>query len=208
MNKTRIEALSDGVFAIAMTLLVIEIHVPVVADGAYSILSLWSALLHLLPSLASYIISFSILAMYWTSHHFLFHFFAKTVNRTLLQLNMLYLMILVLIPFSTALLAAYHTNLLAIWIYGFNIVVIGGVQYGILLYALNSEEIDTHDLKPRTMKQAKIRTLLTPLFAIFAMIAAIFSPSLAFFLFIFPVIFNLIPGTLDRAEKFFRISLD
>lgn len=208
MNKARIEALSDGVFAIAMTLLVIEIHVPLLESGVNSINGLWSALLHLLPSIASYVVSFSILAMYWTSHHALFHFFTKTVNRTLLQLNMLYLMILALIPFSTALLASYHDNLLAIWIYGLNIILMGAAQFCIMLYALNSKEIEIHDVGPRTLKQAKIRTLLTPSFALLAMIAAVVSPALSFVLFIFPIVFNLIPGTLDATERFLGISLD
>jgi uncharacterized membrane protein len=207
MNKTRIEMLSDGVFAIAMTLLVIEIHVPVVADGAYSMVSLWKGLAHIFPSVASYVVSFTVLAMYWTSHHALFHFFTKTVNRTLLQLNMLYLMLLALIPFSTALLAAYHTNLLAVWVYGMNIVAMGAAQYGLFIYALRSKEVDLHEIPSRTITQAKIRALLTPSFALLAMIVAIVSWPLAFFLFMFPVLFNLVPGTLDATERFFGITI-
>lgn len=207
MNKARIEALSDGVFAIAMTLLVIEIHVPIVPDGAYSMLGLWNGLMHIIPSVASYVVSFTVLAMYWTSHHALFHFFTKTVNRTLLQLNMLYLMLLGLIPFSTALLATYHTNLLAVWVYGFNILAMGAAQYALFLYALRSKEVEMHDISSRTMTQAKIRALLTPSFALLAMIVAIVSEPFAFFFFIFPVLFNLVPGTLDATERFFGITI-
>ena len=207
MNKARIEALSDGVFAIAMTLLVIEIHVPVVPDGAYSMIGLWNALMHLLPSIASYVVSFTVIAMYWTSHHALFHFFTKTVNRTLLQFNMLYLMLLAFIPFSTALLAAYHSNLLAIWIYGANIIAMGAAQFLLFYYALRSKEVDMHDISSRTITQAKIRVLLTPSFAFLAMVIAIVSEPLAFFCFIFPVVFNLVPGTLDATERFFGITI-
>ena len=207
MNKARIEALSDGVFSIAMTLLVIEIHVPVIPDGAYSMLSLWNSLVHLMPSIASYVVSFTVIAMYWTSHHALFHFFTKTVNRTLLQLNMLYLMLLALIPFSTALLATYHTNLLAVWVYGANILAMGAAQYGLFIYALRSKEIDLHSIVSRTITQAKIRALLTPSFAFIAMIVAIVSEPLAYFLFIFPVIFNLVPGTLDATERFLGVTI-
>ena len=57
-------------------------------------IGLWNGLLHLVPQIASYVVSFTVIAMYWTSHHALFHFFTKTVNRTFVQLNMLYLMLL------------------------------------------------------------------------------------------------------------------
>lgn len=207
MNKARIEALSDGVFAIAMTILVIEIHVPEITDGGYSMIGLWSALTHLFPSIASYVVSFTVLAMYWTSHHALFHFFTKTVNRTLLQLNMLYLMLLALIPFSTALLAAYHTNLLAVWVYGANIIAMGLAQFLLFYYALHTDEVAMRDISSRTITQAKIRVMLTPSFALLAMIAAIFSAPLAFFFFMFPVLFNLIPGSLDATERFLGIQI-
>ncbi len=207
MNKARLEALSDGVFAIAMTLLVIEVHVPDIVDGEYSVLGLWNGLLHLFPSIASYIISFTVLAMYWTSHHALFHFFAKTVNRPLVQLNMLYLMLLAFLPFSTALLGTYHTNVLALWFYGIHIILLGVIAYGMFIYALSSAEIDRHEVSHRGITQAKIRLLLTPSFALIAIIVGVFWPSIAFALFIVPVIFNLIPGSLDKAERYLGITI-
>ena len=207
MNKARIEALSDGVFSIAMTLLIIEIHVPSVPDGGYSTIGLWNALLHLAPSIASYVVSFTVLAMYWTSHHALFHFFTKTVDRSLSQLNMFYLMLLAFIPFSTALLGAYHSNILAIWVYGANILAMGAAQFALFLYALRSKDVDLHEISSRTVTQAKIRMLLTPSFAALAMISAIVSEPLAFALFIFPVIFNLVPGSLDATERFLGITI-
>jgi uncharacterized membrane protein len=207
MNKARIEALSDGVFSIAMTILIIEIHVPVVADGAYSLLGMWNALSGLLPAVASYAVSFTVLAMYWTSHHALFHFFTKTVDRTLLQLNMLYLMLLVFIPFSTALLSNYHTNLVAVWLYGVNIIAMGVAQYILFIYAIRSKEIERHNISSRMITQAKVRILLTPSFAFLAMLIAIISEPLAFFMFIFPVVFNLVPGSLNATERFFGITI-
>ena len=207
MNKTRVEAISDGVFAIAMTLLVIEIHVPHVADGAYSWIGLWSGLTELLPMIASYVVSFTVISMYWTSHHAMFHFFTKNVNRAMLQINMLYLMFLAFIPFSTELLGTYPTNVLAIWVYGINIMLMGLTAFGMFIYAQRSKEIEMHDLEHRTMTQAKIRILLTPSFAFLAMLMALVSIPFAFVLFIFPVIFNIIPGTLNATEKFFGLTI-
>ena len=207
MNKARIEALSDGVFAIAMTLLVIELRVPQISDGGYSMISLWGSLIQLMPMIASYAVSFTVLAMYWTSHHAMFHFFTKNINRTMLQINMLYLMFLAFIPFSTELLGTYPTNKLAIWVYGLNIICIGLVAFGMFIYAQSSKEIEMHDLEHRTMTQAKIRILLTPAFALVAMVVAFVSVPLSFVLFIFPVIFNFIPGTLNATEKFLGITI-
>lgn len=199
--------LSDGVFAIAMTLLVIEVHVPDVVDGAYSWIGLWSGLVDLFPMVASYVVSFTVLAMYWTSHHAMFHFFTKNVNRTLLQLNMLYLMFLAFIPFSTELLGTYPSNILAIWVYGSNIILMGITAFGMFMYAQRSKEIEMHDLEHRTMTQAKIRILLTPAFALLAMLVAFVSIPIAFLLFVFPVIFNLMPGTLNATERFFGVTI-
>ncbi len=207
MNKLRLEAMSDGVFAIAMTLLIFQVHVPTIPDGAYSVLGLWKSLVQLVPAIASYVVSFSVIAMYWTSHHAMFHFFTKSVNRTLVQINMLYLMILAFVPFSTELLGTYHTNILAIWVFGMNIIALGAVAYGMFLYAIHSKEVDMHDVPHRTMTQAKIRLLLTPSFAFLALLVAIMSAPLAFLLFIFPIVFNLIPGSLDSTEQFFGITI-
>ena len=207
MNKLRLEAMSDGVFAIAMTLLVFQVHVPTIADGAYSVLGLWNALVDILPLITSYVVSFTVIAMYWTSHHAMFHFFTKSVDRTLVQINMLYLMLLAFVPFSTQLIGAYSTNILAVWVYGLNIIALGGTAFGMFMYAIHSREVDMHDVPNRTITQAKIRLLLTPAFALLAMIAAFVSSGFAFLLFVFPVIFNLIPGSLDRAERFLGITI-
>ena len=207
MNKARIEALSDGVFSIAMTILIIEIHVPQIADGAYSIMSLWNALVGIFPHLASYVVSFTVLAMYWTSHHALFHFFTKSVNRMLVQLNMLYLMFLVFIPFSTNLVGTYPTNIFAVWVYGANIIMMGVIAFVMFTYSIRSNDIDLHEISSRVITQAKIRLLLTPSFAFIAMIVATISIPLSLFFFIFPVIFNLIPGSLNATERFFGVTI-
>jgi uncharacterized membrane protein len=207
MNKTRVETLSDGVFAISMTILIFNIHVPSISDGAYSVLGLMNALLSLTPHVLSYVISFTVLAMYWTSHHALFHFFTKTIDRTFVQLNMLYLMFLAFIPFSTDVLGTYHANVVSFWVYGGNIVAMGIVAYLMFHYVLRSTKIDRHEISSRTITQAKIRLLLTPAFAILAMCMSLVSTTLAFPLFVIPVIFNLMPGSLDRAERFLGITI-
>src|SRR5690348_9185280 len=81
----RVEALSDGIIAIAATLLVLELHVPEPGDDV------WAALAHQLPSLAAYAVSFLTILILWVNHYALFHAVAR-VDRTLLFLNGLLLL--------------------------------------------------------------------------------------------------------------------
>lgn len=208
MNKTRLENLSDAFFAIIMTLLVIELHVPEIPPTAETKVFL-EALWHNLPLFGGYFISFIVLSMFWVSHHALFHFFTKTVNRIFIQINMLYLMLLALIPFSTHLLSSYHQNTVAVIVYGLNILLISLTSLGMFLYALKSKEVETHEVSPRLMMQAKTRLTITPIFTLIGIFISFFAIPLAMFFYAFPVLFNIIPGTLDFIEKkikFFRLG--
>ncbi|WP_306323944.1 MULTISPECIES: TMEM175 family protein [unclassified Streptomyces] len=101
-DSGRLEAFSDGVFAIAITLLILEVKVPHVEHGE----SLWSALGHQWPSYAAYVVSFLVIGIIWVNHHQVFSHVVR-VDRTLLFLNLLVLMIVAALPWPTALLAEY-----------------------------------------------------------------------------------------------------
>jgi uncharacterized membrane protein len=103
MNSTRLEAFSDGVFAVAITLLALDLTVkgPGIGNGslAHQLSDHW-------PSFAAYVVSFFTIGITWVNHHALFKTFAKT-DRLLAFLNMLLLMFIVAIPFATATMAMY-----------------------------------------------------------------------------------------------------
>lgn len=102
MNESgRVEAFSDGVFAIAITLLILEIKVP---EGAGE--HLWTALGAQWPSYAAYVVSFLVIGIMWANHHTVFGYVAR-VDRTLLFLNLLLLLVVAALPWPTALLAEY-----------------------------------------------------------------------------------------------------
>lgn len=208
MNKTRFEALSDGVFAIVMTLLVIEIHPPELHGDMVSARTLLAGLAQLGPLFLAYFVSFAVLGMFWTSHHALFHLFTKNVNRVLVQINLLYLACIALVPFSAHLLGQYSREPLAVILYGANILVIGLIAFGMMRYALRSAEIDTSHVDSRIIQQATIRLALTPLSTILGMSVALWSIPLALFLYAFPIVFNIIPGTVDFLERTLRLKLD
>ena len=206
MNKNRLEALSDGVFAIVMTLLVIEIVVPELHSASDR--ELWEALRHLGPLFVGYFVSFAVLAMFWIAHNFFYGAFTKNVNRVLVLLNILYLSFVALIPFSAHLLGEYSTSRLAIFLYGLNVFIIGILAWIVLRYALNSKEIDTDHLSRRLLVQAQIRSALTPACTVLGMLAVWINIPLALFLYTFPIAFNIIPGLLDRLERLLGLNFD
>lgn len=104
-ETARIEAFSDGVFAIAMTLLVLELKVPQL-DEVASGTELWIALLSRWPSYLAYLVSFLFILIVWVNHHRLFVLIGRS-NSRLLFLNGLILLVVTTIPFPTALLAEY-----------------------------------------------------------------------------------------------------
>ena len=109
MNKNRLEAFSDGVLAIIITIMVLELKTPHEAS--------WEALRPLLPVLVSYALSFVFVGIYWGNHHHLFQA-VERVNGTVLWLNMHLLFWLSLIPFGTAWMAETHFATLPVFVYG------------------------------------------------------------------------------------------
>ncbi len=200
MNKNRLEALSDGVFSIVMTLLVFEITVPVLRATPTNA-ELLQNLEKLAPLFISYFVSFAVLAMFWLSHNFFYGVFTRNINRTLVLLNMLYLSLIALIPFSARLIGEFDTLQVAVLVYGTNVFLIGIVATLVLHYAISSHEIDTSHVSPRLLVQARIRSFLTPFCTFIGLLFTMVNIHVALFFFAFPVFFNITPGTLDFAER-------
>jgi uncharacterized membrane protein len=101
-ETSRVEAFSDGVFAIAITLLIIEVHVP----GRGNAATLGHDLLHLWPSYLGYLTSFLTIGVMWINHHYVFALIDR-VDRTMLLLNTTLLLMIAFVPFPTAVLAQF-----------------------------------------------------------------------------------------------------
>lgn len=208
MDKGRLEAFSDGVFSIAMTLLIFNIKIPELAQPV-SDAALMQSVLDLVPHVAVFFITFAVLSVMWINHHFIFHRFAKTVDRWLNLLNLAYLAFVAFVPFSASLIGTYHTHQIAGIVYGLNIFFIVLLADSMVSYLKkHPEELLNDDLTARLMNQASFRANLS-LFAYVLGIALSFvSIPLSILLFAFPIIFNIIPGSLNMAERIFRFSLD
>ncbi len=125
-ETTRIEAFSDGVFAIIITIMVLELHPPEHAD--------LPALLELWPVFSSYLLSFIYVAIYWNNHHHLLHATHGITGR-IMWANMFLLFWLSLIPFSTNWLGESHLEALPGAIYGF-VLLMAAVSYWVLVKAI------------------------------------------------------------------------
>lgn len=122
MNKNRVEAFSDGVLAIIITIMIIEIKAP--HENSFN------ALIPLIPVFLSYILSFAYIGIYWNNHHHMFQT-VKKVNGAVLWLNMLLLFWLSLIPFTTSWIGEQHFSTVPMCIYGI-ILLMSAITYFLL----------------------------------------------------------------------------
>lgn len=122
-NIRRIEAISDGVFAIALTLLVLDIKVPV-SEAIKSESDLIGAFCSLTPKLLSYFLSFMTLGIFWTGQSFQFQYIEKS-DRNLNWISLFFLLAVSILPFTTAFLSEFIAFKFAVGVYWFNILMLG-----------------------------------------------------------------------------------
>src|SRR5215471_18298872 len=146
MTTRRIEAFSDGVLSIVITLLVLQLSIPIVSERAADA-EVNQRLFEIVPKLLSYIISFAVVGIFWVGHHNLFHFII-CADRTLLWLNNLFLLCVGFIPFPAALLGAYGIRRVAIIVYGASLALTGLTLALIWKYATHDRRLVSEDLHP------------------------------------------------------------
>src|SRR5689334_8347004 len=129
----RLAALSDGLFAIAMTLLIIELHAPA-SEAIHSEGDLWRALGSLAPQLLMYLMGFLTLGIFWVGQQTQLNLFERT-DRDLTWIHIAFLAAVALMPFSTAVLAAFITYRVALFVYWVNLLLLGIALYGSWAYA-------------------------------------------------------------------------
>jgi uncharacterized membrane protein len=191
-DTQRLEAFSDGVFAIAITLLIIEIGVPrVEQDG-----SLTDALLDLWPSYFGYVVSFLTIGVIWINHHHMFKDIAR-VDHVLLVLNLLLLLGVAFVPFPTAVLAEYigegEYKREAVLTYGSTFVVISVCFDAFWLYASRGMRlIDEHVSEARVTSRTR-RYLPGPLMYAAGLPLAFLSPWIPLGIYAGLAVFWLLP---------------
>jgi uncharacterized membrane protein len=145
MDTGRLETLSDGVFAIAATLLILDVNLPPDADVAHGLLHLW-------PEYTAYAISFLTIGIMWINHHAVFKQIER-LDRTFLVINIVFLMVIAFIPFPTRVLAAHlhHDAKAAAFFYGLVNVLMACGYAAVWFYAATGRRLLSADADERVV---------------------------------------------------------
>jgi uncharacterized membrane protein len=168
MTKTRLEAFSDGVLAIIITIMVLEIKVPHEVS--------LHALLELFPIFTSYLMSFVFVGIYWVNHHHLLHT-VKHINGKILWANMSLLFSLSLIPFSTGWMGENHYAELSIAVYSTNLLVCGFAAY--LLQIAITAGLPKDDKIFEIIKYNMKKTIISVSMNVMSIVTAFFYPAIS-----------------------------
>ncbi|CAN5503347.1 TMEM175 family protein [soil metagenome] len=191
---------SDAVFAIAITLLVIEIKVPEIARDMVSEEKLAEMLAEMIPKFAGFIISFFIIGLYWTVHHRLFGYVVN-YNQRLLWLNLLFLFAVVLMPFSSGFYSAYLFKHLKspVVIYVCNICFLGIMNFILWKYVSNPKNKLAEGLTKPVANYFSCRAIMVPVMFIIIAMIYLFAPGYAIFLpMLVPVIMLVIRKIYEK----------
>jgi uncharacterized membrane protein len=193
LRPNRIEALHDGVFAIVMTLLVLEMKIPEVETAS----ALQQELLKLLPIFTAYIVTFVNLGIYWVGFHILFSYIERS-DRVFAWINVLFLLLISLLPFSTGLLGQYPAWQIPDMLYGIHLIAIGLVMYAIWCYATQHHRLTAHTIDNALVHNVKTRILVAPVAAVVAIALSFWwiTGSLVIYLLILP--YYIFPGRIDK----------
>jgi uncharacterized membrane protein len=173
----RVLAISDGVFAFAVTLLVLDLTVPVLSPGASSA-DLWQALSKEYVSFLNYIISFFIAGLWWVAHNRNFRHIRKS-DSTLRWLNLLFLLWIALLPFFTKILDQYNTLQIAVVLYATDQAAAGIFMTLSWWYASRNHRLVDKNLKISALRSRLLTDAVAPLFFIISMGISFIGPTIA-----------------------------
>jgi uncharacterized membrane protein len=196
MNKARVESFSDGVFAIAITLLVLGFQVP--SLNSASDLLLRKALLAQLPEVIPYITTFATIGIIWLNHHTMFHE-VEYVERGTLILNLLLLLVVSFIPYPTAVLGRYGPLRSSAVLYGAALSMLG-VSYTLLGRHIAHRKLSRHREDSQTLRAKTYRNLIGTFAYPAGTIIAFFSPKTAVVIFLALALFYFLPESTGRSE--------
>ena len=189
MNKTRLEAFSDGVFAIIVTIMVLELKIPHGTD--------WSAVQPLLPTLGSYVLSFVFVGIYWANHHHLVHT-AKHVTGKIIWANLHLLFWLSLLPVATGWMGENGFAAVTVAVYG-ALCVLCGVAYTVLGASIASSRSPEHALGQAVSRQLRTKGALSTILYIAAIPLAFVHTGISCALFIIVAMLWIVPDkTLEK----------
>ena len=195
MSSTRLETLGDGIFSVAMTILVIELRLPDVRGNSVS--DFMQAIYETWHQLFCYLISFIILGIMWYGHRLVFEYISKT-NRYFIFLGILFYMVVCLVPFSTRFLAANTFRWYSILPYGLNLSLCNLTLYWQWRYGIHRPSLRTRELPAEVKAEAQKLFLISPLMYSLAIAFSFIIPLVSIFIFFITPILYLLPNKIDK----------
>ena len=199
LTTGRISAFSDGVFSIAITLLVLNLQIP---KGITSLDDLLPKLQALWPNLMSYILSFVIIGIYWVAHHNMFHYIKRS-NRMFLWINILLLMCVAFIPFPAGLLGQFsfvsQSSLakVAEIIYACNLILTNLTLSLLWWYATSHHRLVDQDIDPHFVNTVNRRNMTAPVVYAASIGLSFLNVYLSLIVFFLFPLYYIIPSHVD-----------
>jgi uncharacterized membrane protein len=208
INTTRLETFSDGVIAIIITIMVIEIRLPDLSRESTSE-QIINNLQYLLPYFITYAFSFMMIGIFWTNHHYMFHLLERT-DEQLVWLNFLFLFLLSLIPFATAIVGSNPFIAISALIYGIVMLLTNSSFLLMRHYSLRKNLLHTDRNRALTANifrvsiKARTKAFIGTIVYLIAIPLAYVNVYFAYLCFTIPPILYFIPDGIDDealAEK-------
>ena len=196
----RLILFSDAVFAIAITLLVIEIKIPEIHEKPVTDNAVLHKLAELIPKFVGFLVSFLLIGQYWIVHHRMFSFVINFTDR-LIWLNILFLFAIALMPFSTGFYSEYVLRgvVTPVIFYTANIALLGIANFLMWRYLSNQKNNLTENLTPALSKYFSLRALTVPVIFVIFSFVYLYNPTIAFFIpMLIPLILRLIFNPMKK----------
>jgi uncharacterized membrane protein len=197
----RIIFFSDAVFAIVMTLLVLDIPVPNLSPELAAT-ELPSRVLDLWPKFFSYVLSFIVIGTYWMAHHGTFQYFSS-YDRTLMWLNLLFLLSISFVPFPTSLLGEYGDQQFVVVLYAASLAIPRLLLALIWWYAIRGRILLSDNLDPGLARYHLTRSLAIPFIFLLSIMVSFFSVRAAIFTWLLMFVVDAVLWRLQQRYRWF-----
>lgn len=201
MKQQRLDGLADGIFSIVMTLLVIEMKVPVFPGGHPTDVMLIDALSGSWNIFMSLVLSFALLFTYWRAHHFIASVYAKNLTVGLANINAIFFFFITLVPFVAHFLGEYPHSQIAVTLYGITVIATGLSLFYMRMYVERSTDIETSIITKADRRSGYIRVLFPVFSAAVAIMVSYWNTTISMALFTAAIIFNLLPASSNIVHK-------
>jgi uncharacterized membrane protein len=206
LGLERLVFFSDAVFAIAITLLVLDVKIPEIPDGQ-EMDQLAGQIRAIIPNILAYFISFMIISVFWVVHHGTFNYIRR-YDRRLIWLNLYALLFVAFLPFSAGLLARYGNTAFAFTFYAVHQIIISLLLLLVWLHATRNRRLVDPDLDIAVMRGRLYRSLFPPLVFGLSILVAQFSVNWGFALWFLTALGRRGTYTLSKEPNAFTRRLD